>query len=434
MKILIESSSPLTNLGDEAILSANIQVLKDLLRGCEILVLSPKPEKTSKVHNVLSKANFMTLIGKWGRFQGRLKVIWLGLRLLWNAKRLRKRSTLKLLNDGEADFLKNFSSCDAFLIVGGGNLSDIAPWGGLFSRSVEILLAKIFGKPVFLGAQTVGPLRKKWAKMLVRFALEKADLITLRECYSYLLLRSIGIKNPILKVVPDDAFGINSISQQKAIYLLSKEDVDFRKLVKNKMIKVGLNVRPWWKKRGIKRIKNELLETIRFLIKDKRFYLIFFPTAYGEYQKGYNDVKGAKELSRYLSVSKDRVKILENEYTPQEIKGILNLLDIIITISYHPAVFAMSMAVPTIGLYEDEYYRMKLLGLFKMMRVEEFAIDITKTNSMEVCTKINKLLECRNETKEKLGIESKKIEKDVCFAAKQLINHLESRLSDEIRK
>jgi len=431
---LIESSSPLTNLGDEAILSSNVQIFKNSLSDCKIIVLSPLPEETGKAHNVFSKPNFMALVGKWSKIRGRLKVIWLGLRLLWNAKRLKNGKRLKLLNRNEAEFLRAFLDCDVFFIVGGSNFNDISPWGGLFSRGIQITLAKILGKPVFLGAQTVGPLRKKWTKMFTRIILEKPDLITLRDSNSYFLLRKIGVKNPRIKVVSDDAFDIKPIDQEKAIELLLKEKIDIRKLNEIGIITVGFNARPWWKRRvrawkrkRSEKIKNVLLKIVDFFMRDKRFYLVFVPTSYREYSRGFDDAEGARELIQRLKLSEDKVKVLENKYNWQEIRAILGLFDLVLAVSYHSAVFAMSMGTPTIGLYQDEYYRMKLQGLFKMMNVEEFAIDITKTTIKEIVPKINQLLECRDEMREELSRETNQIKSNTCFAAKQLIHYLNTK-------
>lgn len=55
---------------------------------------------------------------------------------------------------------------------------------------------------------------------------------------------------------------------------------------------------------------------------------------------------------------------MRQPYTWRELKAFFGLMDVVIAVSFHSAVFSLSMKAPTLGLYEGEYYHMKMQGIF----------------------------------------------------------------------
>jgi len=423
--IVLESASGFENIGDEAILAANLQVLRESLGDeYEFVVLSFHPEKTAKIHNVSSKPSFIRVKGRGGRI-GIVKALWLSWWLLWNARRLKKGKSIKFLSWRETELLKTLAYSEALLVVGGGNLNDLYRWGGLFSKGVEIFVAKTLDKPVFLGAQTVGPLRKKWTRALAKRVLENADFITLREKCSSDVIKELGIKHNRIRVAPDDSFYVDPINEMEAKRLLKNEKLDLNRIKRPGRKIIALNTRPWWKRKPKDaKLKKALEDITRFLIKEGHF-LVFVSTAY-TCSPAYNDMNAAKELLRNLKPTQN-AWVLQNRYNWSQLKGILGLMDAAVGVSYHFAVFATSMGVPTIGLYQDEYYRLKLQGFFELIGFDKWAIDVSKIDQHMLIENVKKMLQKSDELKRTLLSRVKLMRKDSCIAARQLVAYLKHK-------
>ncbi len=430
--MLIESCcSRVFNLGDEAILSCNLQLLKREEK-YDLVVLSPSPKKTSKVHNVSCKPNFYRLIGGWTRVRGPLKTSWLAFRLLFNARRIKKGKTVMLLDSKELDFLQAFFYCDVFLVVGGGILNSSAPWfsadaSGLFPKGVEIVLARIFGKPVLLGAQTVGPFEKwkwttMWTGLFARLILNRVDFLTLREHFSKNVVRDIGVKVGV-KVVPDDSFNVSPVDRELALKLLLKENLDIKKIMASGKVVVGVSLRAWGMVSKRKKLRAKLLRVIKALSQKEGFYFVFIPTFCSIHLPCI--VRVAEKIVTG-AIGKRNCKFLRYCYDWREIKRIFGLMDIVIAVSFHSAVFSISMNVPTVGLYESEYYRMKMQGFFDLVGLPEFALDVSNVSAGEIESKINMLFENRNEIREFLVKKCERMQRNSCAAVKQLIKRMDN--------
>jgi len=414
------------NMGDEAMLAGELEILKKLLGdGYQFIVFSFHPEVTSRLHQIPAKYDFSRLMTD--KVRGHKKIIkallllLMGLKLVWNGKRIRKGKSPRFLNPIEKEFLLTLANCEALLLVGGGNLNDIFVRGGLVARSFTSFLAKILGKPVFLGAQTVGPLNKRWTRLLARKFLERVDVITLRESFSKNVLGEIGVKHNIVKVVPDDAFNISSIDKKDALDILLNEGIDINEIKKRKQKIVAISTRAWWEinDKNIP-LKVALEETIRFLARQDKNYIIFVPTSF--YQgPGDDDIKTSKEIVSRIGLSGGaNLRILSGKYNWNQLKGILGLMDVAIGTSYHFIVFAVSMGVPALGLYVDEYYRLKIGGFFDLMGFGDLAVDAKNLNEDKLIDILDNFLERENILRERLIKKVDKIKDDSCYAARQL--------------
>lgn len=420
--VLVKSFSGSLNMGDEAMLASNLNIFRERLgKKYNFVVLSINPELTSAIHSVESRSTFIGLLGRWTKIGGRLKILWLAFRLLWNAKRIRNGQTPKLLNSKELNFLYTFANCEAFFLVGCG-LKDIYSFWGIFSTNIMILLAVILEKAVFLGAQTFA-LSKPWTRWFTKFVLRRATLITVRETKSKRILNKMGIKN--VKLSCDDAFDIEPISKKQAITLLLKEGVDFHKIKEKSRKLVAINVRPLWKIRGAEtKLKEAFAEVVKFLT-DEGHFVIFVPISYAG-ATYTDDVEGAKEIVKYADTEKRNFKVLNKFlYNWKEIKGILALADLAIGASYHFCVFSVSNGTPTLGLYQDKYYEVKLAGFFEFLDLKNFAIDVLHENLSEV---INKTFEALETNTLKQTFEASVVylraKFEPCYAAKKFVKFL----------
>ncbi len=102
-------------------------------------------------------------------------------------------------------FLPSILESDVLISGGGSLLQDVTSLKSLIYYLAVIYSALIFGKKVEIFAQGIGPINSKFGQFLTKFALKRADKITVRDIKSQELLQSWGIKSELVK---DPVFGL----------------------------------------------------------------------------------------------------------------------------------------------------------------------------------------------------------------------------------
>ena len=92
-----------------------------------------------------------------------------------------------------AEVLRTLRGCDA-LVSGGGSLLQDATSAKTIPYYTGIVgLARLLGKPVFVYAQGVGPVKRAWLRPLVRAAMNASRIVTVRDEESAALLARLGV-------------------------------------------------------------------------------------------------------------------------------------------------------------------------------------------------------------------------------------------------
>ena len=154
MKYVVSGYIGFDNFGDEAIQSVLTKKLKS--EGAEkITLISSNPVKTAKLYGV---------------------------------------DSCKMLR-----FLPAIIKSDILISGGGSLLQDVTSLKSLIYYLAVIYSALIFGKKVQIYAQGIGPIKSKLGQILTKFALKKAEKITVRDIKSQELLQNWGIKSELIK-------------------------------------------------------------------------------------------------------------------------------------------------------------------------------------------------------------------------------------------
>lgn len=168
MRIVLSGYYGFDNVGDEAILFAIIQSLKEYHPGVNLTVLSHNPEKTASSYQVDAVNR-------------------------WNLNEVRKA-------------LKE-SDC---LISGGGSLlQDETGMKSISYYSGVMKIAQFLKKPVIIYAQGMGPVKSSINRQIMKHVLQRSEMITVRDKHSKSFLQSIGVSKPI-QLVPDPVMGIDA--------------------------------------------------------------------------------------------------------------------------------------------------------------------------------------------------------------------------------
>lgn len=195
-RILIPHSwSP--SVGDMALLSTTVRMLREVAPGAEITALVSHPEFTKeKLPEIDAKLEIwpwpIPVPGKTGILdRASYPFIYLSHFLSVIVHRLTK-ARIFLFNRKFSGPLSSFFDCDVVVSPGGDFIS---PKYGFITTLSEFMMAKMLGKKLIICAQTMGPFEGLLNGRLAAMVLNLADLIMVREHKTASLLKEIGVRD-----------------------------------------------------------------------------------------------------------------------------------------------------------------------------------------------------------------------------------------------
>lgn len=287
--------------------------------------------------------------------------------------------------------LAELSSFDAVIDLSGIDFTD------KFSSKIPLklilnhriwFLFKILNIPVVKYTTAIGPCNKFDTKYSLKVCSKLCDLFYLRDKESLAIFNSLKLKTQS-KLVPDTAFMMPSFIQSPF--------VDKILSIRQQKKIIGIAASHQHKKRT-KDYNETLVKLINYLVK-KNYYIVLIPNENNDENNSFDDRKVCKEIFQMLS-DKYNVSILDvDNISPNQVKGVINCCDIIITSRYHSLIAALSTAKPALTLSWHHKYveALKLFGLEKyVVETTDFTINniISKfedieMNYQEIINKIN---------------------------------------------
>ena len=314
-KIMISGYYGFNNTGDEAILKSMVGAFKKKIPQIKITVLSRSPLQTSQTYQV--------------KAINRLHLI---------------------------DIMLCLRDTDLFISGGGGLLQDSTGkgWSILYYLGL-ILVAKIVKVPVMIYAQGIGPVNKQINKKLIKWILNKVDLITVRDKPSKELLENLGVVKPSIYVNSDPVFLLNRKNLNNVIdshpFIQEMINSDNRPLI-------GVSVREY-KGNGLDS-KRVFAQAADYLIENYKAKIIFFPFKFDE------DVHTSEEI---LSLMKNKAEVLKIKLRPEELLSVLSRLSLVVGVRLHSIIFSSMANIPFIAFNYDPKvkYFVKDLGLSEVL-------------------------------------------------------------------
>ncbi|SNS09438.1 polysaccharide pyruvyl transferase CsaB [Anaerovirgula multivorans] len=319
------------NTGDEAILEAIIDQIKKTLADVKLTALSYKAKDTFQKYGIdaVSRNSFKEVI-------------------------------------------KAIKESDVVISGGGSILQDVTSSRSLIYYSVIILLAKKMGKRVMFYGNGFGPITRYSNKKLVKYIINQVDVITVRDYQSKEYMQSLGIKKDIV-VTADIAFGLEDISEEKVETILQKEAIETTKKW------VGISVREW---KGQTHYKEVVAKTADYLM-SRNYGVVFIPMQFP------SDIDTSREIAAMM---KGTPKIIESQYSPREIIGMISRLDLLLGMRLHSLIFAAIAEVPMVGLEYDA----KIKNFLKLVNQKNGGI-VEKIDIIHLWSTIDAVIEHRDE-------------------------------------
>ena len=360
VKIMISGYYGFNNTGDEAIIKSMVRAFKEKIPQIEIVVLSHSPLQTSQTYQV--------------------KAI----------------SRLHLI-----DIICCLRDTNLFISGGGGLLQDLTGkgWSILYYLGL-ILVAKIVKVPVMIYAQGIGPVNKQINKKLIKWILNKVDLITLRDNSSKELLENLGVVKPSIYVNSDPVFLLKkkNINHTICSYpyiqeLINSDDCPL----------IGISIREY-KNNGLDS-KRIFAQAADYLIENYKAKIIFLPFKFDE------DVHISEEI---LSLMKNKAEILKIKLEPEELLSVLSRLSLVIGVRLHSIIFSSMAHIPFIAFNYDP----KVRYFVEDLSLSELLLEIDENTSLK---NIQEKIEYARENNDK--IKDILLEKVNNFEEKALANN-----------
>lgn len=276
-KIVISGWYGPGNIGDEAILQALINELKNKYKNADITVLSFNPKYNKRIHKIKAVYQIPSSIKRW----------------LWSIFTLNFFKTFKIIRE-----------CDIFIMGGGGFLSDWpnknVPKQWLKQFKIVKFLDK--NKKTYIYKMGVGPFIYENNKKLVKNCLNKyVDEIIVREKFSYNELKKIGINKEIkieidpVAVMDSKKFLKNNYVEYKTIGVIytkyfNNDELKWKKLLNlfeyqiDIILKNGFNVKLLFFQSGIEKQLADCFKN-KFGNKIEIIFLNNFVDAFNEIQR-----------------------------------------------------------------------------------------------------------------------------------------------------
>jgi len=324
-KVFIFGYYGFKNLGDEAILTSIIKTIKENDSSIKISALTYNGKYTSKIHGITGVS----------------------------------RNHL-------GEVVRAIKAADLVISGGGSLLQDITSSRSLLYYLFLIVTAKLMKKPVLFYSNGFGPIRSKMNQLITKKVVNMVDKIIVRDEDSKKAMEAIGITNSI-EVTTDATFILEGVGIDKAEQLLINENIPVNKPI------VGISVRPWY-------VKDSFIETMaRFAdyLADKGLAVLFIPM---------QSPKDLEISNKIIKQMKKEAYVLKDDYSPEELMGIIGKTEALVGMRLHALIFAGIMGVPMLGLEYDPKIPAFLHGVHQrnMGKVE-------KLDHLSLCIEFDKL-------------------------------------------
>ncbi|MCK4731336.1 MAG: polysaccharide pyruvyl transferase family protein [Methanophagales archaeon] len=412
-KIFIAENVPSLNKGEMTILEGMLESFKNLGK-VEVTMLSDLPQIDQSRYEtkvkIIDLKKALGLSGELSRYNELFRIfaslLFISHHLLFLILyKIFGSRTLKLM---KSEIWEQYVESDVIIV--GHNGAFGLGWGGMFKTPVYLyyfympLFANMLGKPIVLYGGSIPRFRRfRWIfERGAKFALNRINLITLREDVSYQNLRELGVKNNRVFVIPDLAFLLRPVPSDEAKKIMVREGIE-----ETNRPFIGMTITRDMASMAFPDLNSPessyhkhiemLAQVIDNLTSMLNATVIFIPHCIG-FAKELDDRIVAGDIFQRCK-NKDKVKVITNEYGAAELKGIIGQFDLFIGVRTHSVVNAMSMCVPSIVI---SYSTDQRLGIIKMIGQEKAICYVENLNAETLLSKISDIWSERNKIKKDL--------------------------------
>jgi polysaccharide pyruvyl transferase WcaK-like protein len=339
MRIVVEPSDfDLGNTGDIAMLHVAITRLAALWPHASIQVFSRDPDRFSAFCPDATPILFEEA-RVHRRWQPVVEILRRSPALFALLRRVRPKNRAGARRY-PAEVVDAISRADLMVVSGMGGVTD-----AFRDYAIDLLerldLALQAGIPVVMVGQGIGPLRDPALRAKAEAILPRIAFISLREGLAgYPLLRSLGVSSDRIMTTGDDAI--------EMAYSLRSARLGSG---------LGINLRLATYSAVDQQLVAEFRQVLQDVARLQEATLVSTPISY---KRGEAD---ADTIRQIMSGYEKRSEFAMDASKPFGVMDNIKNCRVVISGSYHGAVFALSQGIPTVGIANNEYYIDKFLGL-----------------------------------------------------------------------
>ncbi len=389
MKIFLIGWFGAGNMGDEAILLSELLFLRAQIKEAEFYILSFDPDRTRRLTDGIPEVKRILRMGAKGN----------------------------VMKSDFSGIFKAFKEVDLVVIGGGGIFQDLYNHYPIPFFSAMAFLSRLNRKRLVLYCVGIGPVSTFGGKILCRYTANAAEFISVRDAESKSLLREFGVSKDI-HLSADPVFLLDPVVNEKtgkAIQMLHRQDTE-------PVIGVcAQELLPWDSSN-----KRVLAEVLDILTTEMKARIVFFPMGvYSNYWFGRGrredpmDVVTAKKLGALME---SRSSMILEDLNPQELIGVMQGLDIVISMRLHGLIMGLAAGIPVVALtYSEES---KIRNLMKRLGQERCLFDVRNLEKQRLLDVIKNLLSGTAEIRKKLLEEMNALRSQARWSNERLLDEL----------
>nr|WP_255521754.1 polysaccharide pyruvyl transferase family protein [Frondihabitans sp. VKM Ac-2883] len=356
------------HIGDEAMFEEFVRQLRRRDAGVEIVSLSSNPAETRQRYGVEAIRNVDFAPSSFAVTGEALRT----------AQEDRMRRVLAAA-DGDDEALPTddwawavieaVRTADGVAVSGGGNMASIWPMH-IFERATLAALAARFDKPFVVSGQTIGPELTGDDRDLVSRLLDSAKLVGLRETASLALVHELGVTGDRVTGTIDDAsfLGAEAAGSSAAPASSDADDAEVEPTRPYCVVTLAAHVG------GLDRdaFAEGMAKLLDRVAEEAGLEIVFF-AHFAALGGGVADPAGSASSGSAPEAGDSLVhrRVIDRMTQPSRIEPTTDSIaaarfargaSLAVSSRYHPAIFAVSAGVPTVGIAVDDYTTVKLTG------------------------------------------------------------------------
>lgn len=360
MRITVTNTA-LLNTGDAAIMVGTEAILRRAFgEDLELSLRDQQPVEAGELYPEYSCAPlFHDQATAWlGEQWAKLGMLLLCLAALAWRTPLRAPA-LRLLPADLRGSLRSYVESDLIVTAGGTYL---VPHYRLGPKLLELLIARLAGRPYVLFTQSLGPFSP--GQRLLIWLLRGAQLILVRDRRSAAHLREIGVDETRMHRCADAAFAL----PEEAISPPAPQNAPH----------VGISVRDWPHfakdtEAGMTRYLDAVAAVTAQLIERQGARVTFISTCQGKMAYWTDDSQVAEEVvARLPQALRAQATVDQRFHGPAELRHLLRGFDLFVSTRLHGAILALQAGVPVVPIA----YEFKTIDFFHEIGLEKFLQEI----------------------------------------------------------
>lgn len=387
MKILIPNATSPKNLGDQAMLEVLLAIIKLAHPDAKIIVHS----FDSALQKILAVAKVDETLYSFCVFDNKSWVSRLfRISCLFSFYFLNKFGLNFFPHSRLQQLVNDYIQADRIIFVGGGYLRSQK---GITQSLNLLMLAAMFKFASLSKAKTIvspisfGPFAYKWQERLCAWLLKKFDFVSVREIYSYEVLK---------KYLP----AVVLLSDLALLTPPSNRILNSEKLV------VGFTMRKWL--RGVAAqafLESSVVEALADFAQSTG--AIIQPIVQVDAPEfGDQDLAVVKRMRQALVAKSVSVREIKKAVLVKEAKQIYAGIDMLLGMRMHSNILAATQGTPFIAIS----YEHKTEGIARDLGLEKFCVKAEKVNKQNILAMLNDLYVNRQEILDSMSLALKKIQ------------------------